>query len=117
MFTAFKQKMRLLPAMCVVAFLFAVSHMSLIKLLPTMILGIALAYAIHQSESILASGLMHFLNNGFAVFVLYYGERFPILNDESKAGGFIALLVVLAVLGIGSGIFLLKGKSNSNFEN
>lgn len=117
MFTAFKQKMRLLPAICVVAFLFAVSHMSLIKLLPTMILGIALAYAIHQSESILASGLMHFLNNGFAVFVLYYGERFPILNDESKAGGFIALLVVLAVLGIGSGIFLLKGKSNSNFEN
>lgn len=113
MFTAFKQKIHLLPSICIVSFLFAVSHMSLIKLLPTMILGIALAYAIHQSQSIFTSVLMHFLNNGFAVFVMYYGDRFPALNDESQTGKFITILLVIAILGISSGIFLLKCKSNN----
>lgn len=110
MFTAFKQKMKLPMAIFFTAFLFGVSHMSFIKLLPTMLLGIALAYAIHKSGSIMASGLMHFLNNGFAVFVLYYGEKLPILSDESKIGSLMALLAVLAVLGISSGILLLNDK-------
>lgn len=108
MFTAFKRKMKLTHAILCVAFLFAVSHMSLIKILPTMLLGIALAYAIHKSESIAASGLIHFLNNGFAVFVLYYGEKIPLFREENSMGSFMIVMVILAVVGISGGVLLLR---------
>ena len=47
--------------------LFGIMHISLIKLLPITILGIAIAYAVYKTKSIFAGMLIHFLNNGFAV--------------------------------------------------
>lgn len=44
-----------------------IMHISLIKLLPITILGIAIAYAVYKTKSIFAGMLIHFLNNGFAV--------------------------------------------------
>lgn len=102
--TAMKQKMTLAKAIFLVSFLFGFSHLSLIKLIPTMLLGVALAYAAEKTGSIFVSSLMHFLNNGFSVFVLYYGTGIAWLNDE-KMGmpmviGMIVLLLVATPLGV-----------------
>ena len=106
--TAFKNKMRLLYAILIVSVLFGISHMSLIRLLPTALLGIALAYAFHQSESIICSGLMHFMNNGFSVFLLYYGDKIPALNTDEMTRPVIGVMIGLAIICIPVGIKLLN---------
>ena len=111
MFTAFKQKMSLTKAILAVSILFGISHMSLIKVIPTAILGAALAYAIHKADSIVASGMMHFLNNGFAVFVMYYGDKVPFLSEEQMAGPVIIGMAVLAVVCIPVGLKILNSKN------
>ena len=84
--------------------------MSLIKILPTALLGAALAYAVYCSDSIFTSSLMHFLNNGFSVFILYYGDKIPLLKEEQTP--FIIGMVVFAVVGILLGMKLLKRKDS-----
>lgn len=110
MFTAFKQKMSLPKAIFAVSILFGISHMSLIKLIPTAILGAALAYAIHKADSILASGMMHFLNNAFSVFVLYYGEKIAFLNDQQMEIPMMIGMLILAIICIPAGMKVLKNK-------
>ena len=112
MFTAFRNKMSLPKAIFFVSILFAISHMSLIKILPTALLGAALAYAVYCSDSIFTSSLMHFLNNGFSVFILYYGDKIPLLKEEHAQTPFIIVMVVLAVVGIPIGMKLLKRKDS-----
>ena len=112
MFTAFRNRMSLPKAIFFVSILFAISHMSLIKILPTALLGTALAYAVYCSDSIFTSSLMHFLNNGFSVFILYYGDKIPLLKEEQAQTPFIIGMVVLAVAGILLGIKLLKRKDS-----
>lgn len=111
--TAMKQKMTLWGAIVLVSLLFGMSHLSLIKLLPTMLLGIALAYAVEQSGSIVSSALMHFLNNGLSVFVLYYGAEIAWMNDENLSAGMIIGMAVLMCLATPLGIICLRKKADS----
>lgn len=108
MFTAFKQKMSLTKAICFVSVLFGISHMSLIKLIPTALLGAALAYTMNKADSIFASALIHFLNNGLSVFILYYGSRIAFLNNEQMGVPFMLGLAVLSVIFIPVGVKILN---------
>lgn len=116
MFTAFKQKMSLSKAIFFVSFLFGISHMSLIKVIPTAILGMALAYAMYKAESIFVSSLMHFLNNAFSVFILYYGNRISILNEERAGMPLMLGMCLAAVIFIPAGICILEGKKKTQKE-
>lgn len=112
-YTAFKNKMKYIPAMLCVSLLFGISHMSLIKLLPTAILGCGLFYVRDQSESTLPSFLLHFLNNAMAVVVLYYGDKVAFLNEETMGSYFIIGLIVLSIVFIPIGIRLFQTKKVS----
>lgn len=112
--TAMKQKMKLVGAILLVSLLFGISHLSLIKLLPTMLLGIALAYAVEKSGSIFSSALIHFLNNGFSVFVLYYGTKIAWLNEESFSNAMVVGMVVLLLLATPLGVLCLQEKKIQN---
>ena len=114
LFTAFKNKMKLPYAIIIVSILFGISHMSLIRLLPTALLGVALAYAIHQSKSIVCSGLMHFLNNAFSVFLMYYGEKIPMLNNDEMTKPIIGVMIALGVIFIPVGVLMLKDKGKTD---
>lgn len=112
--TAMKQKMKLFRAILLVSLLFGISHLSLIKLLPTMLLGIALAYAVEKSGSIFSSALIHFLNNGFSVFVLYYGTKIAWLNEDSFSKAMVVGMVVLLLLATPLGALCLQEKKVQN---
>lgn len=112
MFTAFKHKMSLPKAVFFVSILFGISHMSLIKVIPTAILGAALAYAMHKADSIAASSMMHFLNNGFSVFILYYGNCIAFLNEEEMVVPLMIGLMALSVIFIPVGAWILNFKKN-----
>lgn len=106
MYTAFREKCKFIPAMLYVSLLFGISHMSLIKILPTAILGCALFYAREKSESIFTGSLIHFLNNGLSVFVLYYGNQIAFLNDEKMGTPAMIVMICLTVLCTPVGLFL-----------
>lgn len=98
LYCAFKNKMKFVPAMLLVSLLFGISHMSLIKVIPTMLLGCALFYVRDKSDSMVSSSIIHFLNNAFAVFVLYYGDKITIFNEETMGTLTMVMLLVLAVI-------------------
>lgn len=110
MFTAFKNRMSLTKAVIIVSLLFGVSHMSMIKILPTAILGATLAVMIHKSESIVTSSLIHFTNNAFAVVTLFYGTELTFLNDESMTVPVLVTMGVVALICIPLGLLILRGK-------
>ena len=109
MFTAFKNKMSIPKAIVIVSLLFGVSHMSMIKILPTAVLGAALAYMIYKSGSIVTSVIIHFLNNALAVVMLYYGDKISFLNDDSLGVPVLVTMFVIALIGIPVGVLLLRG--------
>lgn len=110
-FTAMKQRMPLARAIVLVSFLFGFSHLSFIKLLPTMLLGVAFAYAVEKTDSIFASSLMHFLNNGLSVFVLYYGTKIAWLNDETLGMPVVIGMIVLLLVATPLGVLCIKHDS------
>lgn len=110
MFTAFRQKMSLPRAIFFVSVLFGISHMSLIKVIPTAILGAALAYAMYKADSIAASSLIHFLNNGVSVFILYYGSNIAFLNEEQMGVPLMLGLLIVSVIFIPVGMWILNSK-------
>ncbi|MBQ9984303.1 MAG: CPBP family intramembrane metalloprotease [Lachnospiraceae bacterium] len=116
MFTAFRNRLSLPKAIVIVSILFGISHMSMIKLLPTAILGVALAYMIYKSGSILCSSLIHFLNNGFAVWVLFYGSEITFLNDDTMTVPVMVGMAVIALICIPIGVALLGGRKEKKIE-
>ena len=96
-------------AIGIVAALFGIYHMSLVKFIPTGLLGLVLCYVVYKTRSIYPSMMMHCINNAFSVAVTYYPERiekmFPILYRESMSLSDALLfsgagLVLLAVGGV-----------------
>lgn len=108
MLTAFSQKMKPFRAMFFVSVLFAISHMSLLKMLPMIVLGMALAYTMEKGDSIVASSLIHFLNNALAVTVMYYGEQMPGLQVEQFNVKFAVVTGLLSLACIPLAIMILK---------
>ena len=82
--------------------------MSMIKIIPTALLGVTLAYMVHKSGSILTSSLVHFVNNAFAVVMLFYGSEIPFFNEESMTIPMLIGMTVIAMIGIPFGVLLLN---------
>ncbi|MGN0437652.1 MAG: ABC transporter permease subunit/CPBP intramembrane protease [Lachnospiraceae bacterium] len=108
LYTAFTNKMNFVPAMLCVSLLFGISHMSLIKLLPTAILGCGLFYVRHHSGSMIPSFLIHFLNNGFAVFLMYYGNQIPFFRDATMGMELSIALVIVTIVFAPLGVLFAK---------
>lgn len=111
LYTAFRSKMKFVNAMLVVSLLFGISHMSLIKLIPTAILGCGLFYLREKTDSLVTGSILHFLNNAVAVFIMYYGSRIAFLNEDSMGEAFVIGLVVLSIVFIPLGMRLCRQKT------
>ncbi len=113
---AAKKKFKPWAAILIVAAMFGIYHMSLVKFFTTGLLGVALCYAAYRSGSIFLSCIMHFLNNAFSVVVLYYGEEvqnlLPILFKASLSVGDILILMTVAVICMIAGVTLIEPKTD-----
>lgn len=110
-----KAKYRVYTAVIITAALFGVFHMSLVKFIPTGLLGLALCIVAWWTDSIYPAMLMHFINNAVSVVVMYYPEQvgkiLPVLNKNTlSVADVLCLCAVGAILmGIG-GALLWKTK-------
>ncbi|MCR5692255.1 MAG: ABC transporter permease [Eubacterium sp.] len=112
--TACKQTMKPWGAAILVAAIFAISHMSLVNLLPTFILGLILTYVVQRTGSIFCSMVMHMINNGLAVVQIYYGDQITFLQEGEMTPVVIGFMALLAVVFIPLGVLILKGKKVKN---
>jgi len=89
----------------ITSIIFSAIHFSYYGFLSRMFLGVVLGFMFHYSKSIWLSILAHFLNNGFAVTMMYImsrqgklsaavmDERFPIWYGVAALAGIIILFI------------------------
>lgn len=105
-----KERYRVVSAIAITAALFGAYHMSLVKFIPTGLLGLLLCYVVWRTGSIYPAMLMHFLNNVYSVIMAFYPEQtgkiVPMLSQEtiSFSDGMILCGAGLILLGIGSSV-------------
>ena len=94
------------------AALFGIYHMSLIKLIPTGLLGLVFCYVAYRTDSIYPAMLMHFLNNAFSVIISCCPEQvrriFPIFYQDTLRFGDVLLLLGIGLALMGIGLYILK---------
>jgi len=70
-------------AICISALMFGVAHASIYRLIPTFLIGLGLGYVAWRSGSIFCSMIVHALNNGLIILMLYKGsDWFKISLDD-----------------------------------
>lgn len=103
-------------AIAVSAIVFGIFHMSLVKLIPTALLGACFAYIVVKSGSIYVSMCLHFVNNAVSMLVLKYPDRIgkllPVLMKESLTAGELVLVLAVGVVLGGVGILLLRRETD-----
>ena len=115
-YNSMKARYRASVAITIVAVLFGIYHMSLVKFIPTGFLGLVLCYVAYKTGSIFPSMMMHFINNAFSAILSCYPEAiekiFPILYKENMSLSDVLILggAGLVLLGIG-GVILRREKS------
>lgn len=107
-----KARYRIPTAIGITAAMFGIYHMSLIKLIPTGLLGLVLCYVAYKTDSIYPAMLMHFLNNAFSVLISCYPEKiktvFPVFYQETLQFSDVMLLLGAGLILVGIGLFILK---------
>lgn len=114
-YNSMKAKYRVSVAIAIVAVLFGIYHMSLVKFIPTGLLGLVLCYVAYKTGSIYPSMMMHFLNNAASVAVSYYPEKierlFPILYKESMSVSDALIFSGVGLVFLGIGGVMLRCKN------
>lgn len=110
---------RVPSAIAVTAILFGLYHMSVIKFIPTGLLGLLLCIVVWKTGSIYPAMLMHFINNAFSVIISCYPEQIekvlPVLykNTLSVSEALCMCGAGLVLMGIGWAILSKAGKAAS----
>ncbi len=120
-FHSLKEKSRPFAAMVVTAAIFGAYHLSLVKFIPTGLLGFALCYVVYRTGSIFPAMLMHFMNNACSVLLSEYPALFkkivPGLYRRVPTVSDVLLLAGAGLLLIGIGLMLLNyGSGAKNKE-
>ena len=88
--------------------------MSIVKLLPTALLGAAFAWIVYRTGSIYVSMFLHFLNNTVSMVILKYPEQIsrlvPVLTKEKLSAAELGVLLTGGAILSGIGIFLMRNR-------
>lgn len=119
-FHSLRAKYRVGVSAAVTAALFGLFHMSLVKFLPTGLLGLVFCLVVWQTGSIYPAMLMHFLNNLFSVVVMLRQEQLaeivPAFFGDSLSVPEGLLLAGIGGILIGIGTFVMRGR-RKRFES
>ena len=108
---------RVPSAIAVTAILFGLYHMSVIKFIPTGLLGLLFCIVAWKTGSIYPAMLMHFINNAISVIISCYPEQtekvLPVLykNTLSVSEALCMCGAGLVLMGIGWAILTKAGKA------
>ncbi|MDE6212416.1 MAG: ABC transporter permease [Lachnospiraceae bacterium] len=107
-----KVKYRVPSAIAITAALFGLYHMSLVKFIPTGLLGLLLCLVVWKTGSIYPAMLMHFINNAISVFISCYPEQvekvLPVLYKDTLSGLEALCLCAVGLVLMGIGWVIIK---------
>ena len=118
-FSGFKSRYKAATAILLSAVMFGAYHTSLIRFLPTTLLGIAFAYMLYYTGSLIPSMICHCFNNGLYVFEMYHpgflekNLSFVFAESQSSFRMVLIFIIGLALLVLG-GWILRNGKNKKN---
>ena len=111
-FHAVKAGHRTAAACAVTAVLFGCFHMSLVKFLPTGLMGLVLCIVVWQTGSIYPAMLMHFMNNALSVVISFcpeqIGKVFPVFYKSTFSLADSLLLLGGGTVLAGVGMVMLR---------
>ena len=111
-YSGFRSKYRKWSAIVLVSFIFGVYHTSLIRLIPTMMLGICFAMIVFYTDSIFPAMVMHCINNAVGVIGMYkpglLEETFPLIFGQNSTILSDLILGIISVVMVYAGIKILK---------
>lgn len=106
-----KAKYRVSSAIAITAVLFGLYHMSLVKFIPTGLIGLLLCLVAWKADSIYPAMLMHFINNAISVIVSYYPEQvekvLPVFAKSTLAVSDVLCLCGAGLVLVGIGWMVL----------
>ncbi len=112
LFGSWRHRLGPVPALILSSLVFGAFHMSLVKLIPTALLGACFAYITWKSGSIYPGMVLHFLNNLFSLIAMKYPEQMartlPVLTQELGIGS-AAIVAAAGIIGLILGYILLRG--------
>ncbi len=95
-----QQKYKAISAMVATAVIFGLYHMSVVKFIPTGLMGFCLCYVVYKTGSIFPAMLMHFVNNAVSVVLVCFQEQLegivPVFYKDT-----LSILDSLLFLGLG----------------
>lgn len=113
-----KARYRVSSAILITAVLFGVFHMSLVKFIPTGLLGLVLCVVAWWTDSIYPAMLMHFINNAVSVALMYYpeqvGKLLPVLCKNTLTVADVLCLCAAGAIFAGIGVLLLRKSKTVN---
>ena len=116
-FGSLRNKYKIGWAILVSSLIFGAYHVSLVKLLPTAMLGACLAYAVYQSGSIYVSMALHFINNFISVIGMMKPEilekLLPILVKNEFSVPEMIIITLVGLICAAAGILLLNKKKKA----
>lgn len=111
-YAGFRSKYKKWTAIILVSFIFGVYHTSLIRLVPTMMLGVCFAMIVYYTDSIFPAMVMHCLNNAIGVIAMYkpgfLEENFPLIFSENSTIMSDFILCFFSVVMVFAGVKILK---------
>ncbi|MDR2888444.1 MAG: ABC transporter permease subunit [Lachnospiraceae bacterium] len=102
-------------AMVISSIIFALFHMSLVKLPTTFVLGFFIVLAVKRSGSIFTGMLIHLLNNTLSVLMMTYPDlwdNIPLIMDESITVSEGMVITMVGMMSVALGLFIIGRKKN-----
>ena len=102
-------------AIWVTALIFGLFHMQLERFIPLAFLGLLLGYAYYYTNSLWSAIILHFINNGLQVLLLYStsGEELPKVDEIPEIPIAVTVLSFLLTLGL---FYIAKRLANKSDE-
>lgn len=112
LFGSWRHRLGPVPALILSTLIFGAFHMSLVKLLPTALLGACFACITWKSGSIYPGMALHFLNNLFSLMAMKFPKELeqalPVLAQTEPGVGGVVILLATGILGVAAGGLLLR---------
>ena len=101
-------------AIVISSVIFGVFHLSLVKIIPTGMLGACFAYVAYTSGSIYIGMFLHFFNNLVSAISMKYPQQMekvlPVLMREELLVSDILILLAVGIVCTAAGVRILRGK-------
>ena len=93
----------------IMGLMFGINHMSVLRFLTTMFLGMVLSYVVVKKNNILLSIMMHFMNNFISVSIGYLSGSASSASAAASSVDYTSALGVYLILGFLSPILITLG--------